>query len=196
METLTYRQLLNFTVAVLYELKLKKKKTGFFSLNQIVKYLNYDTNFDEIKEIARYLDAQGFVKSSYTYGDVYVELTTRGIIHVEESDINILKSLHEYIDNKKDDKEIADVAVTNQSEILLVAKKTLLFEFQQFKLLVERRNTQAQFNDYLQDVKIIISELEKDRPDNEFLNNKANKLLENLTFRDDVSNIVSKLNLD
>lgn len=196
MDTITYRQLLDFSIGVLYELRVKQKKTGYFSLKEIVNYFDYEATFDEIRDIAKYLEAQGYVKTIFTYGDVFLELTTRGIIYFEEKDNKFISSFDAFIKAKMDKEKIKSAVEQLDKNIIATSKVALVKEIQSFRSEVKKQNVKHQYNDFLHDIDILISELQKETPDKEILAHKANKLLENLTFRDKLTKIVSKLNIE
>jgi hypothetical protein len=191
MDSLTYKQLLDFTIGVLYELRVKQKRTGYYSLNEIIKYFNYEVSFDEIRDIAKYLEAQGYVKTVFIYGDVFLELTTRGIIYFEAKDKAFFTSFDAFRKARQKEK-IKDTVEQLDKKIMASSKENLVKEIQDFKKL----NDKNQYTDYLSDIDILIIELQKDNPDKEILAHKTNKLLENLNFRDKLSKIVSKLNIE
>jgi hypothetical protein len=193
---ITYKQLLDYTVGVLYELRVKNKKTGYFSLKEIVNFFDYDANFDGIKDIAKYLEAQGYVKAIFNYGDVFVELTTRGIVNFEEKNDVFVKSFNDFV--KKDElQEKFKILIGNsEKEIYSDAKSNLITELSDFKKSTSTRNNKELLKDFFSDLDILILELKKDNPDNEILAHKTNKLLENIKLRDKLSKILSKLNLD
>src|SRR5579872_1764896 len=101
MDTITYRQLLDFTIGVLYELRVKQGRAGLFSLKKIVSDFDYKTSFDEIRDIAKYLEAQGYVKPIFTFGDVFLEITTRGIIYFEDKDKEFIFLFQEYLNKTR-----------------------------------------------------------------------------------------------
>jgi hypothetical protein len=82
-----YKELLTREVlAVLYRYKLNKK-TGYYSLTGIIASLGEGekTTAQEINEIAKYLEALGYVKAEFTFGDVFVSITPAGIVQIEET---------------------------------------------------------------------------------------------------------------
>lgn len=196
---ITYKQLLDFTIGVLYELRVKNKRTGYFSLNEIVKYFDYEINYDEIKDLAKYLEALGYVKSMYTFGDAFIELTTRGIIYFEEKekDKEFLVSFEKFVKTKVQKEKIKDTVEKLDKDVYVKSKQQLIDELNNFKFSVKNNEGDSEviYHDFLLDIDIIISELNKNHPDNEILAHKSNSVLDYPKFKDKLSNIISKLNL-
>ena len=196
MDTPTYRQLLDFSVGVLYDLRVKQKRTAYFSLKEIVKYFDYEATFDELRDIAKYLEAQGYVKTLFTYGDVFLELTTRGIIYFEEKDNVFITAFEAFMKGKEQKEKIKTTVEQLDKNSITTSKNNLVKEIKNFREEVKNQNDKNQYNDYLFDIDILIFELQKDNPDKEILAHKTNKLLENLKFRDKLSTFISKLNIE
>jgi hypothetical protein len=81
-----YKELLTRDVLAVLYLYKRNKKTGYYSLTGIIASLGEGekTTAREINEIAKYLEALGYVKAEFTFGDVFVSITPAGIIHIEE----------------------------------------------------------------------------------------------------------------
>jgi DNA-binding MarR family transcriptional regulator len=80
-----YKLLNEHVLGLLYFLKLENK-TGYYSLKGIITELgdSAKTTPSEINEIAKYLEALGFIKAEFVFGDVFISITPAGIVHIEE----------------------------------------------------------------------------------------------------------------
>lgn len=105
-----YKEMLDNVLIVLYILKNKHSK-DFFSLNQIIKNLNYKGSQSDIYNIGKYLEADGSVRVFSTVGDMFLDLTAHGIVYVEENfDINHIAKLETIATtiSKFDEKAVED----------------------------------------------------------------------------------------
>ena len=79
-----YTETLDNVLIVLYILKQKHNK-DLFSLNQIIKSLGTKLSQNDIYTIGKYLEADGYVKVFSTIGDMFLNITPQGIVHVEKN---------------------------------------------------------------------------------------------------------------
>lgn len=83
---LKYSQVYDHIVAILYSLKAEKQ-TGFFSLLDILMFLDYPITQREVYSIANYLEAKGYVTVKFEVEGAYIEIAPQGIVHIEDKDI-------------------------------------------------------------------------------------------------------------
>jgi hypothetical protein len=79
-----YKELLNnYVLGLLYFRKLENK-TGYYSLKSIITELGDSATPSEINEISKYLEALGFIKAEFVFGDVFISITSTGGVQLEE----------------------------------------------------------------------------------------------------------------
>lgn len=163
-----YKELLTRDVlAVLYLYKLNKE-TGYYSLTGIIASLGEGekTTAREINEIAKYLEALGYVKAEFTFGDVFVSITPAGIIHIEEmmhsvSGPGTVESFAIFPKEKPQLDELNEDSIAK-------AKRPILAMLDE---MLERVKTKFgdSAKDVVDDLNIFKMELSKDNPDVEVL---------------------------
>ena len=173
-----YKDLYDYIVGFLYALK-RKNQTGFFSLKDIIINLDYSSTPNEIIEIGKYLEAEGYVKADFRLGNVFVEITPQGIVYIENKEANFLATFDQYLEQKK-----------NQTQVDKVASKLSLKSIQDSKVpIIEKINSIIKYlssvkilkdSDILMDAKILKLEIEKENPDKEIISIKILNL-EHLT---------------
>ena len=78
------KKLIELIIAYLYHYKVDLKNYNYFSLKSMVSLFGNDIPFEEILNIAKYLEAQGDIEANYVLGDVFVKLSTLGTLKYEE----------------------------------------------------------------------------------------------------------------
>lgn len=189
------KKLIELIIAYLYYYRVEKKNYGYFSLKSIVNILGYKIPFEEILNIAKYLEAQGDIEAIYVFGNVFVKLSTLGTLKYEEKpDILIKKDKSKIADMElfKNFEEVAD-EYNETSE-----KKSLEDVIKLVESIKENLNNLDDWNkeDYLKDLDILKWELEKSNPNKEIIANKLNSLFDCKSISHDIKELESLLNLN
>ncbi len=164
-EDINYRELLNIILRILYELKFERNKE-FHSLTDIVNALEYPLDITDIYEAGKYLEAQGFIKAEFEFGDVFAEITSSGMLYVEEKLQKISKA----------DKLLGIINNISQYDenSILEFRKPLLSQIDRMKNIL-KKNKRGK-SDVGKDVDILRMEIEKINPDMDILEIKINNI--------------------
>jgi Mn-dependent DtxR family transcriptional regulator len=171
---LKYKELYDYILGVLYSLK-RKKESGFFSLKDIIESLGYNSSPSEVFEIAKYLEAEGYVKISSSLGDVFVEITPNGIVYIEEKDENFMSTFEEFLKKQQLERNFDRIASRLSKSKIQQSRKTIIDKVDQ---LIKYLNAHKIFkkSDIFTDMKILKLELQKTDPDKEVVSIKVAKL--------------------
>jgi hypothetical protein len=164
---LKYKDLYDYILGVLYSLK-RKNQTGFFSLRDIVENLDHLSTPNEIFEIGKYLEAEGFVKADYRLGDVFIEITPQGIIYLENKEEGFFPSFDEFVSQKHEQDHIDKIASKLSSTSIEASKKPII---DSLKIIIKylASSKALQNSDLHLDAKILKLEIEKENPDKEVI---------------------------
>lgn len=83
MENLKYTDTFNFILRTLRDVR-DYKSDSFISLPAILEILDYKASFSEALEMTKYMETRGWVKPIFIVGDIRVQITSSGLIHLEE----------------------------------------------------------------------------------------------------------------
>jgi len=160
MTTLKYRQVLDFILKTLYDISLKEPNR-YLSLPSVVEGVGYHSSFGEIGDIADYLETRGFVRRSNMLGDILIQITTQGKLHVEKLDGNFDEIYYSYLqkNNGNTQHEIALKELVPQNNPK--AKVISLVDSIQSEAIEKEGNT----TDFVKDLEIVKMELSKAHPD-------------------------------
>ncbi|MDM8523319.1 hypothetical protein QUF80_08105 [Desulfococcaceae bacterium HSG8] len=173
---LKYRELYDYILGVLYILK-RQKQYGFFSLKDIVGNLGARSVSRELYGIAKYLEAEGYVNTLPSLGDVFVEITPSGIIYIEEKDENFIQIFEKFIEQQKSELQFEKIASglsktkTEASRKPIIAKVSHIISYLNSNKILKKSDINA-------DVKILKLELQKTDPDKEVISIKLSKMAE------------------
>ena len=169
-----YTDLYDYVINVLYELK-QKKQIGFFSLKNILDYLDYPYTPEEFIEIAKYLEAMGYIDADFKVGDVFIKLKPQGIIHIESRDKYFLSSFEEYKKSKKIKTLVADV-VKKMLPTTIEASKNIVIEIVDDIIAYLKEYKQNLSLDLSKDANILKLEIQKEEPQIEVIGLKIAKI--------------------
>lgn len=171
---LKYKDLYDYIIGVLYSLK-RKGQTGFFSLREIIENLAYPSTPNEIFEIGKYLEAEGYVKADFRLGDVFIEITPQGIVYIENKEENFLPTFEEFLKQKNEQAHVDKIASKLSTKAIHDSKKPI----------IEKTNAIVKYlasvkalknSDFHIDAKILKLEIEKENPDKEVITIKIMNL--------------------
>jgi hypothetical protein len=175
---LKYKDLYDYIIGVLYSLK-RKNQTGFFSLREIVENLDYPSTPNEIFEIGKYLEAEGYVKADFRLGDIFIEITPQGIVYIENKEETFLPTFEEFIKQKNEPAQVDKIASKLSSKSIHDSKKPIIDKIN--AIIKYLGSVKALKNSDLHiDAKILKLEIEKENSDKEVISIKIMNL-ENLT---------------
>ncbi len=171
---LKYKERYDYILGILYTLK-RKRQYGFFSLKDIIEHLDTMSKPGEVYEIARYLEAEGYVRTLYSPGDVFVEITPSGIICIEEKDANFMSAFEDFL-VRQELKQQVEKAVSKLSEAKVKAsRKPIIDEISEI-IKYLNSNKILKKSDVNIDAKILKFELQKMIPDREVISIKLSKM--------------------
>lgn len=184
---LKYKDLYDYIIGVLYSLK-RKNQTGFFSLREIVENLDYHSTPNEIFEIGKYLEAEGYVKADFRLGDVFIEITPQGIVYIENKEEAFFITFEEFIKQKNEQAKVDKSASKLSTKSIHDSKKPIIDKIN--AIIKYLSSVKALKNsDFHIDAKILKLEIEKENPDKEVISIKIMNL-ENLAgLRQQVSEL-------
>lgn len=171
---LKYKDLYDYIIGVLYSLK-RKSQTGFFSLREIIENLDYPSTPNEIFEIGKYLEAEGYVKADFRLGDVFIEITPQGIVYIEDKEENFLPTFEEFLKQKNEQAQVDKVATKLSSKAIHDSKKPIIDKIN--AIIKYLGSVKALKNSDIHiDAKILKLEIEKENPDKEVISIKIMNL--------------------
>jgi hypothetical protein len=190
------KKLIDLIIAYLYFYRTEKGNYNYFSLKNIVKILGNDIPFEEIFNIAKYLEARGDIEAMYVLGDVFVKLSTLGTLKYEEKpDILIKKDKSEIAD--KEFIENLNAIADEYNEASVEKSRNDVIKFvESIKEILKKADDDWNKEDYLKDIDILIWELDKSNPNKEIIANKLNSLIECKSISHDIKELESLLNLN
>ncbi|HAO20520.1 MAG TPA: hypothetical protein DCQ37_08675 [Desulfobacteraceae bacterium] len=150
-----YMELLDNVIFILYELK-KTKGINWYCLNNIVELLNYDSKISEVNEIAKYLEAQGYLELMSEFGMIFVQITSAGLVYVEKNQIQ----------RDLKDIDLDKVNIYNEDDYFLFRKPLLDIVKKMKSILTKNKKGKA---DIGKDVEILKLEISKINPNKEII---------------------------
>jgi len=170
-ENLNYRELLDIILHILYRLKFEREKS-YHSLSDIINGLDYPLDITDIYEIGKYLEAQGFIKAEFEFGDVFAEITSYGMIYVEE-ELQFDGKLKNETKADRLSKIINSVSQYDE-DYILEFRKPLINEINKMKNILKKRRRGS--SDIGKDIDILKIEVEKNNPEMDVLEIKLNNI--------------------
>lgn len=164
-ENINYRELLDIILQILYKLKFRQNK-AYHSLRDIVEGLKYPLDITDIYEAGKYLEAQGFIRPEFEFGDVFAEITSAGMLYVEEK----------LPKNGKTDKLLQHIDNISQydEELIPEFRKPLLNQIDEMKDIL-KKNRRGK-SDVGKDLDILKIEIEKINPDMDVIETKLDSI--------------------
>ena len=187
------KKLIDLVIAYLYYQRTEKRKYTYFSLKDIVRILESEIPFEEILNIAKYLEARGDIEAMYVLGDVFVKLSTLGTLKYEEKPELLIKKDKSDISEKEWFENLKTIA-DEYNEISIEKSRKGVIAL--IELIKEKLDDDGNKDDYLKDLDILKWELEKSNPNKEIIANKLNSLLECKSISQDIKELESLLNLN
>ncbi len=173
MTTLKYSQVLDFILKTLYDVNLQEPNR-YLSLPSIVKEIGYHSSFSEIGDIADYLETRGFVRRSNMLGDIVIQITPTGKLHIETLDENFNEIYHSYLNKNNGSGQYAMEADKLIPQENPKAKVISLVNNIQSEIIKKEGNT----TDFEKDLEIVKTELSKANPDFRIIEIKLNDTLQ------------------
>jgi DNA-binding PadR family transcriptional regulator len=170
---LEYKKLLDYIVCMLYVLK-QEGKYGYFETKKIIDVFEYPANNNEILEIAKYLEAKGFVNVLYYIGGSSIQITTIGILYIEKDkgDIEIVKN---YMSKIHDDSKTKE-EITNKTPEQIIKDRQFIYDKLDLIILEINNKLGPKGYDLIKDVEVLKIELYKIMPNMNLIEEKLNIL--------------------
>jgi hypothetical protein len=188
------KELIEKIIATLIYYKINGKDK-FVSLKRVIDILDNKINFEDIFNIAKYLEAQGYISAEYIYGDVLARITTLGQITYEERYKEIMPKIIDMITNqelKENLDKIADEITEDSIKRSFEDIKKLIDEI---KKDVDESSENGKKKDYLNSLKIIKISLESDTLNTDILASAYNTLAESKVVPHKIRELGALLNL-
>lgn len=158
MEQLKYSQVLDYVLGLVRLVK-KNSPNSYLNLEALLAVLSYNASFAEITEIAEYLEAKGYLKVIYQIGEIMVQITSQGMLHVEELGAEFEEKFDAYM-AEISKKETISLQLFEGSKN---PKEKVLKLVDSIKNQV--REKKGEGSDYLLDLDVLKFELQKMTPD-------------------------------
>ena len=171
---LKYRELYDYILGTLYKLKINNN-SNFYSLREIILYLKYPSSPEDIYEIGKFLEAEGYVQAEFTLGDVFVKIKPQGIIYIEEKEENFILGFEKYLKSKNVAKKINKI-ISKLSEKSIKDSRKPILEIVGSINKYFNDTDKLKNSDLHKDVRILKLELEKEHLDKEVILIKLNAL--------------------
>lgn len=198
MERLNYKKRLDIILGYLYFQKMEGN-TGYFPLSELLKGMEYPASKEELTEIAKYLEIKDYIKAIYQIDEVYVQIITQGIVHVEEDliDKNQINedSIKEIIKKvKQNAQKEGEIESPNKAQITN-RRKHIFKTLTKIKQKIRPTHSPETY-DMKKDIDVLRTELEKINPDIDVIRQKMRKLeYTNQNIMDEVTYLYNNLNL-
>lgn len=99
MSNLKYSQVLDYILILLSDIK-RSAPTSFLSLPAVLNILEYKVSFSEVVDIAEYLETKGYINVVNNIGDILIQITTSGLLFVEEFNQTTLNNYSLFLEEK------------------------------------------------------------------------------------------------
>jgi len=167
-----YAQVLDFVLKTIYDVNLQAPNR-YLSLPSVVHSIGYASSFSGIGDMADYLETRGFIRRSNVLGDILVQITTQGILHIEALDENFDEIYHAYL-KKRNSKN-------GNTQYALATDKLTPEENPKAKVILLVDNIKSEISekeggatDFVKDLEIVKTELSKANPDFRIIQIKLN----------------------
>ncbi len=186
---LRYNDLINYVIGSLYKLKIKGLNS-YYSLSTILKQLNYETSIEDMYQIGKYLAAEGFVKIERQIGDIFLKITTDGVLHVENKNIDVSFGIYLETSNLPFDLgKILDMSLPNIKRL----REPILDKLRTAREKIEQ-TVNLKDIDVTKDLDILKLELDKNIPDREVLFIKINELKKYENLSSEIRDLAEAIN--
>ena len=201
-----YKDILNYVLGMLYTLKIQGY-TKLYNLGDILASLKYPVNMFDLQQIARYLEAQGYIRAMYKLGAIFVRITPMGMMYIEDNK-EIFYQFKKYFEDVRN----IDVEISiNETDNLIIAKtereirnptpeeikkdrKNIFNKIDEIIALI-RNSWGVKGYDLEIDIIILKAELEKINPDKEIIGNKLSTIGNIDLLRESYNELVLLLNI-
>tara|TARA_B100001939_G_C16859096_1_gene580986 strand:+ start:480 stop:1103 length:624 start_codon:yes stop_codon:yes gene_type:complete len=196
-QNLNYRDTIDLTLVLIYLLR-KKGNAGFYDLNFLLSQIGLASSPSDAREIAKYLEARGLVQQIRTIGNVFIQLSPQGIMHVEqliEDRTNLLGLAKDRLDH------LEKTATSEEPEAFrdpdqIKKRRKHIFSILNRMLRRIPKEMAPRYHDLVMDLKILKLELEKIDPDRSLLDQKIDAISLSNIISDDLPDLLDALDLD
>ncbi len=157
-----FRELLDKIVFILYKLK-SERGTDYYNLNKITEMTGYHSDLSETINIAKYLEAKGYIKIIAEFGTMFAKITHAGSVYVEDN--NLYAEIENFDYNA--------VPIYKQDDYLQIRKPILDIIKKMKKLVLKNKKIKS---DAAKDIYILQLELSRADPNMEIIELKLRDL--------------------
>lgn len=167
-----YAQVLDFVLKTIYDVNLQEPNR-YLSLPSVVYSIGYAASFSGIGDMADYLETRGFIRRSNVLGDILVQITTQGILHIEGLDENFDEIYHAHLKEHNSKNGNTQYAVaTDKLTPQENPKAKVISLVDNIKSEISEKEGKA--TDFVKDLEIVKTELSKANPDFRIIEIKLN----------------------
>lgn len=196
MQPLKYRDILKIVLGYLYFQKFDGN-TGFFSLTEIFTAIGYPSSKEEASDIAKYLEAKDYIKALFQIDDIYIQIMTQGIIHVEEllERGEVAEPYIKDIIKRVKQKALSEIEIERPNKKQLKEKRKDLFNALTYMKRKLGNSASPEIYDLKLDIDIIRKELEKINPDRDIIKQKMMRLDYDTRIINEINMLYHSLNI-
>jgi len=171
MGNLKYSALIDYVLMTLNYVR-RHRPQAYISLPLLMEIFEHNASFSEIVELGKYLEARGWAKAIYPLGDVRVQITTSGVLYLEDKEPGLIEEYEKFRDEKNSKSPDGEIYIKLYKEDDN-PKERLLILIEKIKDKIIKRDGN---NDLVNDLEIIRLELTKITPDFNLIESKLNTL--------------------
>ncbi len=170
-EKLKYSTLIDYVLATLKQVR-EERPNKYLSLIRLLEIFQYQSSISDIQELGRYLEAKGWAKLLILIGDVRVQITTRGVLYVEEKDNGFFEEFAKFRQQIREETPDDDriLKLFNEDE----DPKYRILEL--LRKVIEDIRRKGDSPDLVKDAEIISLEIQKTTPDLKIVGSKLDTL--------------------
>jgi hypothetical protein len=189
------KKLINYIMTSLLYYK-RNGKDRAYSLKKIINIFDKNINFNDIFEIAKYLEAQGYIKADYILGDVLIQLTTHGQIEFEEKFDDYITEIIDKITNEELYDGLDKIADKFIEETIKQSKEDILKLIEDIEKEIESSTENGNSRTYLNKLEIIKLTINDEPIQMEILASAINVLVNCKIVTHKIRELAAMLNLN
>lgn len=189
-------EIINLITAYLIELK-NHKSDGRYSIRKIIQELGFSNlSYDDIFDIAKYMENLGLLKVIYVMGDAFVKLTPKGMAEFERKPQLIKENIFKKILDKKFDNELTDVLDEFNDPSSMKSKDVIIDYITNLLNDYIPKIVDWNIESYKTDLEILKLEVSKKTPDKDVIESKLYSLMDCIPLRSQIRELKSMFNFD
>jgi predicted DNA-binding protein (UPF0278 family) len=156
----------------------KNGKDNFVSLKQLINLFDETINYEDVFNIAKYIETQGYIKAIYVLGDVLVKISTLGQLKYEDNFETLIDKYISHITNGELRENLDKVANEVEEESIKKSRKNIAKLITEIKNDIEKSKENGKRNEYINSLRIIELALNSESINTEILASAFNTLFE------------------